>query len=78
MKKFVSDESRGHGLRHLAPTLERGSEEERPAQDAQLPKATDWMDSNACEIHLTPESANGGVEMQGMLAIYRRTSPILF
>jgi hypothetical protein len=31
------------GLAHLAPTLERCPEEEHPAREAQLAKATHWI-----------------------------------
>lgn len=44
MTKIVSDESLRRGLKHLAPALERGPEEERPAREAQLAKASAWMD----------------------------------
>jgi len=44
MSKIVSDESLRRALKHLAPALERGPEEERPAREAQLAKTGAWMD----------------------------------
>jgi hypothetical protein len=49
MSKIVSDESLRRGLKHLAPTLERGPEAERPAREAQLVKTTAWMDQALME-----------------------------
>jgi len=49
MKKIVSDESLRRGLKHLAPALERGPEDERPAREAQLAKTTAWMDQALAE-----------------------------
>lgn len=49
MKKIVSDESLRRALKHLAPALERGPEQERPAREAQLAKTTDWMDRALAE-----------------------------
>lgn len=49
MNKIVSDESLRRGLKHLAPALERGPADERPAREAQLAKATTWMDQALSE-----------------------------
>ena len=49
MKKIISDESLRRGLKHLAPALERGAEEERPAREAQLARTTAWMDRALAE-----------------------------
>ena len=49
MTKIVSDESLRRGLKHLAPALERGPEEERPAREAQLAKTATWMDRALAE-----------------------------
>jgi hypothetical protein len=49
MNKIVSDESLRRGLKHLAPTLERGAADERPAREAQLAKTTVWMDQALME-----------------------------
>ena len=49
MNKIVSDESLRRGLKHLAPALERGPEEERPAREAQLAKTATWMDRALAE-----------------------------
>jgi len=44
MNKVIGDENQRRGLKHLAPALERGPKEERPAGEAQLAKTTAWMD----------------------------------
>jgi hypothetical protein len=49
MKKIISDESLRRGLKHLAPALERGPEEERPTREAQLARTTAWMDRALAE-----------------------------
>jgi len=49
MNKIVSDESLRRALKHLAPVLERGLEEEKPAREAQLAKTTAWMDRALAE-----------------------------
>jgi hypothetical protein len=49
MNKIVSDESLRRGLKHLAPALERGPEEEKPAREAQLAKTTAWIDRALAE-----------------------------
>lgn len=49
MTKIVNDESLRRGLKHLAPALERGAEDERPAREAQLAKTTAWMDQALME-----------------------------
>ena len=49
MNKIVSDESLRRGLKHLAPALERGPEEERLAREAQLAKTATWMDRALAE-----------------------------
>jgi hypothetical protein len=49
MNKIVSDESLRRGLQHLAPALERGPEEEKPAREAQLAKTTAWIDRALAE-----------------------------
>ena len=49
MKKIVSDESLRRALKHLAPALERGPEEERPVREAQLARTTAWMDRALAE-----------------------------
>ena len=49
MNKILSDESLRRGLKHLAPALERGPADERPARQAQLAKTTAWMDQALAE-----------------------------
>lgn len=49
MNRIVSDESLRRGLKHLAPALERGPADERPAREAQLAKTTAWMDQALAE-----------------------------
>jgi hypothetical protein len=49
MNKIVSDESLRRGLAHLAPTLERCPEAQRPAREAQLAKTANWMDQALME-----------------------------
>ena len=49
MTKIVSDESLRRGLKHLAPALDRGPEDERPAREARLAKTTGWMDQALAE-----------------------------
>ena len=49
MNKIVSDESLRRGLKHLAPTLDRGPEAERPNREAQRVKTTTWMDQALME-----------------------------
>jgi hypothetical protein len=49
MNRILSDESLRRGLKHLAPALERGPAEERPAREAQLAKTTAWMDQALAE-----------------------------
>lgn len=49
MTRILSDESLRRGLKHLAPALERGPADERPAREAQLAKATAWMDEALAE-----------------------------
>ena len=49
MKKIVSDESLRRGLKHLAPALKRGQEEQCAARETQLAKTTAWMDQTLME-----------------------------
>ena len=49
MNKIVSDESLRRGLKHLAPSPDRGPEAERPAREDQLRKTTAWMDQALAE-----------------------------
>lgn len=49
MTRILSDESLRRGLQHLAPALERGPADQRPAREAQLAKTTAWMDEALAE-----------------------------
>lgn len=49
MKRILSDESLRRGLAHLAPTLKRCREEERPWREAQLARSQEWMDEALAE-----------------------------
>lgn len=49
MARILSDESLRRGLKHLAPALERGPADQRPAREAQLAKTTAWMDEALAE-----------------------------
>jgi len=45
----MGDESLRRGLKHLAPALERGPKEQRPAREAPLARTTAWMDRALAE-----------------------------
>lgn len=49
MRRIISDEGLRRALAHLAPTTQRGGEEQRAAREAQLAKSTAWMDSALVE-----------------------------
>jgi hypothetical protein len=49
MRRIISDESLRRALAHLAPTLKRCREEDRPVREAQLARSTGWMDRALAE-----------------------------